>query len=103
VLPAPVLPAPAVAPVAPVVEAMVCTDAPPAGATETLGVAPLVAWLSSTLASTAVSRDVGQTLNETRPTRVTKTIAAPANTAPDAPIPTMKLSGVLFFDVLVAA
>ncbi len=64
--------------------------------------APLVAALSSTLPSTVVSFDAGQTLKETRPTRVTKTIAAPANTAPDAPIPTMKLSGVLFVDVLVA-
>ena len=35
----------------------------------------------------------GQTLNETIPTRVTKTIAAPASRPPDAPMPTMKLSG----------
>jgi hypothetical protein len=63
----------------------------------------LVAAPSSTLPSTVPSFEVGQTLNETIPTRVTKTIAAPANTAPDAPIPTMKLSGVLFVDVLVAA
>ena len=62
-----------------------------------------MAALSSTLLSTDPSLDVGQTLKETMPTRVTKTIAAPANTAPDAPIPTMKLSGVLLVDVLVAA
>jgi len=59
--------------------------------------------LSSTLPSAKVSPEVGQTLKETMPTRVTKTIAAPAKTAPDAPIPTMKLSGVLLVDVLVAA
>jgi len=62
-----------------------------------------VGELSSTLPATVKSRPVGQTLKETSPTRVTKTIAAPARRAPDAPIPTMKLSGVLFFDVLVAA
>jgi hypothetical protein len=37
----------------------------------------------------------GQTLNETTPTRVTKTIAAPARIPPEAPMPTMKLSDVL--------
>jgi hypothetical protein len=36
----------------------------------------------------------GQTLNDTTPTRVTKTIAAPARMPPDAPMPTMKLSDV---------
>jgi hypothetical protein len=45
---------------------------------------------------------LGQTLKETIPTSVTKTIAAPASRAPDAPTPTMKLSGV-FVDVLAAA
>jgi len=91
--------------VAPVVAAIVVigADAAPAGVIEAFWVAPSVAALSSTLGSDVVSLAVGQTLNETRPTRVTKTIAAPANTAPDAPIPTMKLSGVLFVDVLVAA
>jgi hypothetical protein len=64
---------------------------------------PGVAVLSSTLPSTETSCPTGHTLNETRPTRVTKTMAAPANRAPDAPTPTMKLSGVLFLDVLVAA
>jgi len=59
--------------------------------------------LSSTLPSAKVSPEVGQTLKETRPTRVTKTIAAPERSAPDAPTPTMKLSGVLLFDVLDAA
>jgi hypothetical protein len=44
--------------------------------------------------------DEGQTLKETTPIRVTKTIAAPASRPPDAPTPTMKLSGVL--DVLPA-
>jgi hypothetical protein len=39
--------------------------------------------------------DEGQALNETSPTRVMKPIAAPASRAPDAPIPTMKLSDVL--------
>jgi hypothetical protein len=43
----------------------------------------------------------GQTLKETTPRRVTKTIAAPASRPPDAPIPTMKLSGV--FEVRPAA
>jgi hypothetical protein len=43
----------------------------------------------------------GQTLNETTPIRVTKTIAAPARRPPEAPMPTMKLSGVL--DVRPAA
>jgi len=62
-----------------------------------------VAALSSTLRSADAVGPVGQTLNETRPTRVTKTIAAPASRAPEAPTPTMKLSGVLFVDVLVAA
>jgi hypothetical protein len=38
---------------------------------------------------------VGQTLKETTPMRVTKTIAAPASRPPEAPMPTMKLSGVL--------
>jgi hypothetical protein len=42
----------------------------------------------------------GHTLKETTPIRVTKTIAAPASRPPDAPTPTMKLSGVL--DVLPA-
>ena len=36
----------------------------------------------------------GQTLNDTIPSRVTKTIAAPASKPPEAPIPTMKLSDV---------
>jgi hypothetical protein len=39
--------------------------------------------------------DEGQAVNETIPTRVTKTIAAPARRAPDAPILIMKLSDVL--------
>jgi hypothetical protein len=43
----------------------------------------------------------GQTLKETSPTSVTKTIAAPASSAPGAPTPTMKLSRV--FEFLVAA
>jgi hypothetical protein len=91
-------------PVAPV-EA-ISPDAALTEATEALCVALLVALLSSTLlppAPAVPSFEVGQTLKETMPTRVTKTIAAPASTAPDAPIPTMKLSGVLFADVLVAA
>jgi hypothetical protein len=36
----------------------------------------------------------GQTLKETIPIRVTKTIAAPASSPPEAPMPTMKLSDV---------
>jgi hypothetical protein len=36
----------------------------------------------------------GQTLNDTIPSRVTNTIAAPASRPPEAPIPTMKLSDV---------
>jgi len=68
-----------------------------------VGPALFAAALSSTLPSVEVSWEVGQTLKETRPTRVTKTIAAPASRAPDAPTPTKKLSGVLFVDVLVAA
>jgi hypothetical protein len=36
----------------------------------------------------------GQTLKETTPISVTKTIAAPASSPPEAPTPTMKLSGV---------
>jgi hypothetical protein len=64
---------------------------------------PGVALLSSTLRSTVVSFPRGQTLNETNPTRVTKTMAALASRAPEAPTPTMKLSGVLFADVLDAA
>jgi hypothetical protein len=36
----------------------------------------------------------GQTLNDTTPSSVTKTIAAPASRPPEAPMPTMKLSDV---------
>jgi hypothetical protein len=58
-----------------------------------------VAALSSTLPPLAEMPAVeGQTLKETSPTRVTKTIAAPASRAPDAPTPTMKLSGVFDLD-----
>jgi hypothetical protein len=71
--------------------------APPAE--EPLG----VAVLSSAFASTETLWAVGQALKETSPTRVTKTRAAQASRAPEAPIPTMKLSGVLLLDVLVAA
>ena len=64
---------------------------------------PGVAEPSSTLLLTDPSLPVGQTLNETMPTKVTKRMAAPASRAPEAPIPTMKLSGVLLVDVLAAA
>jgi hypothetical protein len=64
---------------------------------------PGVAVLSSMLPPVVASCADGQTLNETRPTRVTKTMAAPASRAPEAPTPTMKLSGVLVGDVLGAA
>jgi hypothetical protein len=47
-------------------------------------------------------RPEGQTLSETSPTTVTKTMAAPARSAPDAPTPTIRLSGVLFDDLLAA-
>jgi hypothetical protein len=52
-------------------------------------------WLSSTLPPLEESPAAdGQTLKETTPIRVTKTIAAPASRPPEAPTPTMKLSGV---------
>jgi hypothetical protein len=96
------LPPPALPPPAPAVVDAICPDAALTG--EAAGLAGLlgVGWLSSTLPSTATSAPLGQTLNETRPTSVTKTMAAPASRAPDAPTPTMKLSGV-FVDVLAAA
>jgi hypothetical protein len=96
------LPPPAPVPAPAVVEAS-CPEAALTGAGA--GVVELfgVAVLSSTLSSTEILTPLGQTLNETRPTRVTKTMAAPASRAPDAPTPTMKLSGVLFVDVLAAA
>jgi hypothetical protein len=50
-----------------------------------------------------LSRPVGQTLKETTPTSVIRMIAAPASNAPDAPMPTRRLSGVLFDLLLVAA
>jgi hypothetical protein len=65
--------------------------------------APLAAAWSSILGMLAPSLEVGQTLNETSPTSVMNTIAAPARRAPDAPTPTIRLSGVLFAFVLAAA
>jgi hypothetical protein len=54
-----------------------------------------VAALSSTLRPLdEIPAADGQTLKETTPTRVTKTIAAPASRPPEAPTPTMKLSDV---------
>jgi hypothetical protein len=47
------------------------------------------------LPSPQKSRDDGQKLKDTTPTSVTKTMAAPASKAPEAPTPTMKFSGVL--------
>jgi hypothetical protein len=44
----------------------------------------------------------GQTLNDASPTSVTKTIAAPASRIPEAPTPTMNVSGVLLAEVLGA-
>jgi hypothetical protein len=55
----------------------------------------LAAPLSSTLPPPdEMPAAEGQTLKETTPTRVTKTIAAPARIPPEAPMPTMKLSDV---------
>jgi hypothetical protein len=88
---------------APAVVEAICPDAALTGAAAGLGELFGVGALSSTLPSTDNAPcPVGQTLNETRPTNVTKTMAAPASRAPDAPTPTMKLSGV-FVDVLAAA
>jgi hypothetical protein len=64
--------------------------------------APFAAACSSTFSMDESPRAEGQTLNETRPTRVMKRMAAPARSAPDAPTPTIRLSGVLFDDVLAA-
>ena len=80
-----------------------CPAAALTGAADPAEEPPGVAELSSTLPSVNPALTVGQTLNETMPTKVTKTMAAPASRAPEAPIPTMKLSGVLFVDVLAAA
>jgi hypothetical protein len=68
------------------------------GATEpgSAGAGSGFAALNSTLAALGEGFDgEGQAVNETSPTRVTKTIAAPARRAPDAPILIMKLSDVL--------
>ena len=94
-LPPPVVPPPAVAPPDPAVVEARRPAAALTGAAALLGELLGVGALSSTLPSTDNACPVGQTLNETRPTRVTKTMAAPASRAPDAPMPTMKLSGVL--------
>src|SRR5689334_19663094 len=45
----------------------------------------------------------GQTLKDASPTSVTKTIAAPASRIPEAPTPTMNVSGVLLVEILEAA
>ena len=86
----------------PTLAAASCPAAALTGTTVLWAGARGVAALSSTFPSVLASWAVGQTLNETRPTRLTNTIAAPASSAPDAPTPTMKLSGVLFDDVLGA-
>jgi hypothetical protein len=96
------LPPPAPAPVPAVVEA-ICPDAALTGVVVVVCGTLGLAALSSTLSAIDTSCPVGQTLKETRPTRVTKTMAAPASRAPDAPTPTRKLSLVLFLDVLDAA
>src|SRR5439155_8699633 len=44
----------------------------------------------------------GQTLKDDRPTRVTKTIAAPASSAPEAPTPTIRFSDVLGVFLMMA-
>jgi hypothetical protein len=101
-LPPPALPAPVAEPPPAVVEA-ICPAAALTGTVVVVCEGLGVAALSSTLPSTDTACPLGQTLNETRPTKVTKTMAAPAKSAPEAPTPTMKLSGVLLLDVLVAA
>jgi hypothetical protein len=54
-----------------------------------------VAALSSTLPPLdEMPAAEGQTLKDTTPSKVTKTIAAPASRPPEAPMPTMKLSDV---------
>jgi hypothetical protein len=64
--------------------------------------APFAAACNSMFSMDDSPRAEGQTLNETSPTRVMNTMAAPARSAPDAPTPTIRLSGVLFDDVLAA-